>query len=84
MMVVTLKMEESKREIMRRKKELREKKKIIEDDRTREERRMMLKLEKIVEKESREGNRVIVRYGKICVEGKWWCMRDEEKDRLRD
>lgn len=65
------------------KKTLKGRKERIEDDRTWKERRMMWKLGQIAGKESSKGKRVIVRYGKIWIEGKWWRW-DEERDRLKD
>lgn len=83
MIVVKLREEEMKREVMRNKGKLKGKEIWIEEDQTFRERRIKWKLRRIAEEERREGKRIKQGNGKIWIEDKWWFW-DEEREVLVD
>lgn len=71
-MVVKLRSEEQRREVMKRKSNLRGRKMRIWEDWTVLERKMRWKLERIARKKEMHKRRVDRRYGKLRVEDIWW------------
>lgn len=53
----------------------------VEEDLTWKERQMKWKLGEIAREEKVKGRRVLVRYGRINIEGRWWKW-DEREERL--
>jgi len=83
MVVVRLKSEVEKEEVMRRKKGLKWEKIWIEDDLTWKERQSKWKMREVAIAEERKGARVFVGNNKMRIEGEWWFW-DEEGETLRD
>jgi len=83
MVVVRLKSEAEKEEVMRRKKGLKGEKIWIEDDLTWKERQSKWKMREVAIAEERKGARVFVGNNKIRIEDEWWFW-DEEGETLRD
>ncbi|KMQ92891.1 hypothetical protein RF55_7067 [Lasius niger] len=81
MLVVKIKSEEQRKEVLVRKKHLMGRKERIMEDWTWRERKMRWRLEEIAREEERSGRRVWMGYGKI--DEIWWKW-DEEKEVLRD
>lgn len=82
-MIIKLKEEEMKREVMRSIGKLKGKDIWIEKDQTFKERKMRWKLKNMAEEERRKGKRVRQGYGRIWIEDSWWYW-DEEEEALRD
>lgn len=72
MLLVKLKGEEHKREIMRKKRELKGRRNKVIEDWTWKERNMRWKLEEIAREEERREMRVWLSYGRIRIGKKWW------------
>lgn len=83
MILVKLKDEEMKREVMRNKGKLKGKEIWIEEDLIFRERRIKRNLRRIAEEERREGKKIRQGYGKIWIEDRWWFW-DEERETLVD
>ncbi|EZA61670.1 hypothetical protein X777_10502 [Ooceraea biroi] len=81
--LVKLKNEEQKREIMKKKKELKGRKERVMEDWTWIERKMRWRLEEIAREEERKGRRVWIGYGRIRIEEQWWKW-DESEEVLKD
>jgi len=72
MILVKLKEESQRKEILEKKRNLRGRKERVVEDWTWEERRTRWKLEEIARKEEGRGKQVWVGYGKIRIGGQWW------------
>lgn len=83
--MIEVKMEtiEGKYEVMRKKVNLRGRKERIEEDLTWKERRMQWLIRERAEEEKRKGKRVIIRYGKLIVNGETWVW-DEEREVIKN
>lgn len=71
-LVVKLRSEEQRREVMKRKSNLRRRKMKIWEDWTVLEKKMRWKLERIAREEEMHERRIDRRYGKLRVENIWW------------
>jgi len=83
MILVKLKEEKQRKEILEKRRNLRGRRERIIEDWTWEERRMRWKLEEIARKEEEKGKQVWIGYGRIRIEGQWWKW-DEVGEILRD
>lgn len=83
MVIVKLKLEESRRKILENKRKLRGKEIWIEKDQIFKEREMKWKLRQIAGEEKRRGKRVRIGYGKLWIGGEAW-IRDKKEEELRD
>ncbi|EZA56067.1 hypothetical protein X777_03894 [Ooceraea biroi] len=81
--LVKLKNEDQKREMMKKKKELKGTKVRVMEDWTWMERKMRWRLEEIAREEERKGKRVWIGYGRIRIEEQWWKW-DENEEVLKD
>lgn len=72
MLMVKLKSEEQRKEVMRRKSNLRGRRERICEDWTVLESKMRSKVERIAREEERQGRRVNREYGKLRVEDVWF------------
>lgn len=83
MVLVKMKDEDEKSEVMSKKGKLKRRRERIEEDYTWRERRMKWRLQEIARREEKKGKRAWVGYGKIRIDGEWWRWYEEEEV-LRD
>jgi len=83
MILVKLREEKQRKEILEKRKNLRGRREKIVEDWIWEERRIRWKLEEIARKEEEKGRQVWIGYGRIRIGGQWWKW-DEVGEVLRD
>jgi len=78
MVLVRLKSEVQRGEIMKRKRELKGRKERIMEDWTWKERKIRWRLEEIARREERRGRRVRIGYGRLWIDEQCWKWDEEE------
>jgi len=75
--------EEQRSEVLKKKSNLKGKRERVVEDWTWKEGRMRWKLEEIARREMRMGRKVVLSYGRLKIDEKWWRW-DEEEEVLTD